>query len=216
MPFNANNFRSALKFGGARPNMFEIILVNPPASFSGGVSGSGSSKSKSNGDAINTFTYMANSGDLPGSIIGTIPVPYFGRFINVAGDRMFEDWNCAVYTDEDMVTRNAFESWNNSMSFFNYDTNREHGNNAATVNSYVCDVWVQHYTKTGKVDKIYVLKNAFPYVVSPVQLSWQSNDQIMMFQVTWKYDYFVTSLKPFKDTDISNTDAVSDSADSGK
>lgn len=216
MPFNANNFRSALKFGGARPNMFEIILVNPPASFSGGVSGSGSSKSKSNGDAINTFTYMANSGDLPGSIIGTIPVPYFGRFINVAGDRMFEDWNCAVYTDEDMVTRNAFESWNNSMSFFNYDTNREHGNNAATVNSYVCDVWVQHYTKTGKVDKIYVLKNAFPYVVSPVQLSWQSNDQIMMFQVTWKYDYFITSLKPFKDTDISNTDAVSDSADSGK
>lgn len=216
MPFNANNFRSALKFGGARPNMFEIILVNPPASFSGGVSGSGSSKSKSNGDAINTFTYMANSGDLPGSIIGTIPVPYFGRFINVAGDRMFEDWNCAVYTDEDMVTRNAFESWNNSMSFFNYDTNREHGNNAATVNSYVCDVWVQHYTKTGKVDKIYVLKNAFPYVVSPVQLSWQSNDQIMMFQVTWKYDYFITSLKPFKDTDISNVDAVSDSADSGK
>lgn len=216
MPFNANNFRSALKFGGARPNMFEIILVNPPASFSGGVSGSGSSKSKSNGDAINTFTYMANSGDLPGSIIGTIPVPYFGRFINVSGDRMFEDWNCAVYTDEDMVTRNAFESWNNSMSFFNYDTNREHGNNAATVNSYVCDVWVQHYTKTGKVDKIYVLKNAFPYVVSPVQLSWQSNDQIMMFQVTWKYDYFITSLKPFKDTDISNVDAVSDSADSGK
>lgn len=216
MPFNANNFRSALKFGGARPNMFEIILVNPPAPFSGGVSGSGSSKSKSNGDAINTFTYMANSGDLPGSIIGTIPVPYFGRFINVAGDRMFEDWNCAVYTDEDMVTRNAFESWNNSMSFFNYDTNREHGNNSATVNSYVCDVWVQHYTKTGKVDKIYVLKNAFPYVVSPVQLSWQSNDQIMMFQVTWKYDYFITSLKPFKDTDISNTDAVSDSADSGK
>ncbi len=216
MPFNANNFRSALQFGGARPNMFEIILVNPPASFSGGVSGSGSSKSKSNGDAINTFTYMANSGDLPGSIIGTVPVPYFGRFINVAGDRMFEDWNCAVYTDEDMVTRNAFESWNNSMSFFNYDTNREHGNNAATVNSYVCDVWVQHYTKTGKVDKIYVLKNAFPYVVSPVQLSWQSNDQIMMFQVTWKYDYFITSLKPFKGTDISNTDAVSDSADSGK
>ena len=216
MPFNANNFRSALQFGGARPNMFEIILVNPPASFSGGVSGSGSSKSKSNGDAINTFTYMANSGDLPGSIIGTVPVPYFGRFINVAGDRMFEDWNCAVYTDEDMVTRNAFESWNNSMSFFNYDTNREPGNNAATVNSYVCDVWVQHYTKTGKVDKIYVLKNAFPYVVSPVQLSWQSNDQIMMFQVTWKYDYFITSLKPFKGTDISNTDAVSDSADSGK
>ena len=213
MPFNANNFRSALLFGGARPNMFEIILVNPPASF-GGSAGIGTSAIKPAGNlgAINTFTYMANSGDLPGSIIGTIPVPYFGRFINVAGDRMFEDWNCAVYTDEDMVTRNAFESWNNSMAFFNYDTNKEHGEAGSKITgagSYVCDVWVQHYTKTGKVDKIYVLKNAFPYVVSPVQMSWQSNDQIMMFQVTWKYDYFITSLTPYKDVSMSYTDAES-------
>lgn len=215
MPFNANNFRSALAHGGARPNMFEIILVNPPSTFST-TSGQGTSTAKSDGSALNTFTYMANSGDMPGAIIGTIPIPYFGRFINVAGDRMYEDWNCAVYTDEDMVTRNAFERWNNSMAFFNYDTDREHGNDAKSVNSYVCDVWIQHYTKTGKVDKIYILKNAFPYVVSPVQMSWQSNDQIMMFQVTWKYDYFLTSLTPYKDNDITNTNAITDTKDTGK
>ena len=33
MPFNANNFRSTLQYGGARPNMFEIILVKPPTTF---------------------------------------------------------------------------------------------------------------------------------------------------------------------------------------
>lgn len=215
MPFNASNFRSALKHGGARPNMFEIILVNPPKAFGGEGGGGGNTpgidtKTLPDGKAINTFTYMANSGDMPGAIIGTVPIPYFGRFINVAGDRMYEDWNCAVYTDEDMITRNAFESWNNSMAFFNYDSNQEHGGLGDRISgpgSYVCDVWIQHYTKTGKVDKIYILKNAFPYVVSPVQMSWQSNDQIMMFQVTWKYDYFITSLKSYKDVDITAADA---------
>lgn len=216
MPFNANNFRSALTHGGARPNMFEIILVNPPKAF-GGTGGGGASSSsvntdvKSTGDALTTFTYMANSGDMPGAVIGTIPIPYFGRFINVAGDRMYEDWTCALYTDEDMVTRNAFERWNNSMAFFNYDTNKEHGEAGDKISgggSYVCDVWIQHYTKTGIVDKIYILKNAFPYFVSPVQMSWQSNDQIMMFQVTWKYDYFLTSFTPYNKTDITYADAV--------
>lgn len=210
MPFNANNFRTALKYGGARPNMFEIILVNPPSVFQTGGGGTQGSRNKPTNDALSKFTYMANSADMPGSIIGTVPVPYFGRFINVAGDRMYEDWNCAIYTDEDFVTRNAFEAWNNSMSYHNYDTNKEHGEAAKTINSYVCDVWVQHYTKTGKVDKVYILKNAFPYMVSPVQLSWQANDQIMMFEVTWKYDYFLTNFKPFKETDITNTDAEAD------
>ncbi len=222
MPFNANNFRSTLKYGGARPNMFEIILVNPPAAFTnlqinasgrGGAGSRGTSTSPdgANGNALNTFTFMCNSADMPGSIIGTIPVAYFGRFINVAGDRMYDDWNCTLYTDEDMITRNSFEAWNSSMAYHNYDTNKEHGDAGKLVNNYVCDVWVQHYTKTGKIDKIYILKNAFPYVVSPVQMSWQANDQIMMFQVTWKYDYFITSFKTFKDQgDMTVADAEAD------
>ena len=207
MPFNANNFRSTLQYGGARPNMFEIILVKPPTTFtkqaitSTGVdnqAGTGRTSEKATtGNVLNVFSYMCNSADMPGSVIGTIPVAYFGRFINVAGDRMYDDWNCTLYTDEDMITRNAFEAWNSSMAYHNYDSNQEHGDNAANVNSYVCNVWVQHYTKTGKIDKIYVLHNAFPYVVSPVQMSWQANDQIMMFQVTWKYDYFTTTFKPY-------------------
>ena len=198
MPFNANTFRTQLSHGGARPNQFEITLMSPPATFT----------DISNGGKVNDkFTYMANSGELPASVIGTIPVPYFGRFINVAGDRMFEDWNCAVYCDEDFALRNAFESWNNSMSFIDYATNQEHGENAKTIDLYVCDVKVAHYTKTGKIDKIYMLHNAFPYVVSPVQLSWQENDQIMMFQVSWKYDYFTTNFNAYTGTGISDAEA---------
>jgi len=222
MPFNANSFRANLRYGGARPNMFEIIIVNPPASFkeqkvtASGHAGNASQQLTSTRnpavtDVISVTSYMCNSADMPGSVIGTIPVAYFGRFINAAGDRMYDDWNCTLYTDEDMITRNAFESWNSSMAYHNYDTNAEHGDNAKLINEYVSDVWVQHYTKTGKIDKMYILHNAFPYVVSPVQMSWQANDQIMMFQVTWKYDYFITSYTPYghNGTNVSNTDAES-------
>ena len=208
MPFNANSFRTNLRYGGARPNMFEIIIVKPPATFTSQqlkATGRGtnatqtitSNRNPTVTDVISVTSYMCNSADMPGSIIGTVPVAYFGRFINVAGDRMYDDWNCTLYTDEDMITRNAFEAWNSSMAYHNYDTNSEHGENTKLISSYVSDVWVQHYTKTGKVDKVYILKNAFPYVVSPVQMSWQANDQIMMFQVTWKYDYFITSFTPY-------------------
>ena len=39
-------------------------------------------------------------------------------------------------------------------------------------------------------------------------MSWQANDQIMMFQVTWKYDYFTTTFKKFEhknDVGVANT-----------
>lgn len=203
MPFNASEFRKQLTYGGARPNQFDIVLSNPPSAFTTGYT-----------DVLNTYKMMANAADMPGSIIGTIPVPYFGRFINVAGDRMFEDWTCAIYCDEDFKLRNAFESWNNSMAFINYDTNKEHGKQAELINSYVCDVQIRHYTKTGNIDKIYKLHNAFPYVVSPVQLSWQANDQIMMFEVTWKYDYFTTTFTPYSGQ--GKTDSSPDTDTSAK
>lgn len=182
MPFNAKSFRDNLKFGGARPNNFEVII-----------SGSGTQFFNSTRPVM----FMANATQMPGSVIGTIPLPYFGRPINLSGDRVFEDWTCALYTDEDMVTRNAFEKWNAMMSYTNFDTNSEHGTIAETVNSYVSTVEIKHYTKTGKVDKVYKLVNAFPYIVSPVELAWQLNDQVMQFQVQWKYDYFLTTYSAF-------------------
>ncbi len=195
MPFNAKEFRNKLKYGGARPNMFEVEINLK-----------GNSKidalAKNTGLADDTIRLMVNSAQMPGSIIGTVPVPYFGRIVNVSGDRVYEDWQCAVYSDEDFSVRNFFEKWNDMMSFVNYATNREHA--VPGVNDYVCEVTIKHFTKTGVVDKIYKLQNAFPYFVSPVELNWQANDQLMMFEVTWKYDYFLTSWAKYEGNAITN------------
>ncbi len=184
MPFNAKTFRDQMQYGGARPNKYEIQITPKENSFF-------------NKTSIEKTIYMANATSVPAAVIGTIPLPYFGRMINVAGDRMFEDWNCVIYTDEDMVTRNAFEKWNSMMAYTDYDTNQEHGLVSKKVNSYVSDVIVTQFAKTGEAIKYYKLVNAFPYMVSPVQLAWQANDQVYSFDVQWKFDYFVTSLTPF-------------------
>ncbi len=183
MPFNARQFRDNLRYAGARLNSFEIIITKADSFFN-----------KASGG---TTMLMCNAASTPGVMVGTIPIPYFGRSINVSGDRMFEDWNCMLYCDEDMVTRNAFEKWNSMLAYTDYDTNQEHGEVARNINSYVTDIIIKQYTKTGSAMKYYKLVNAFPYMVSPVQLSWQANDQILTFDVQWKYDYFVTSLQPF-------------------
>lgn len=184
MPFNAKTFRDKMQYGGARPNAYDIQIVPRQDSFFGRTS-------------IEMTKYMANATQAPGVIIGTIPVPYFGRVINVAGDRVFEDWNCVIYSDQDMITRNAFEKWNSMIAYTDYDTNQEHGDIAKKINSYVADVYLTQYSSTGPASKYYKLVNAFPYFVSQVQLAWQANDQIYTFDVQWKYDYFLTSLTPF-------------------
>ena len=39
------------------------------------------------------------SASLPASTINTISVPYRGRLINFAGDRMYTPWNVGIYDD---------------------------------------------------------------------------------------------------------------------
>ena len=57
MPFNITDFKGNFPFDGARPNLFE---VNIPV-------------------FDQKLTFTAKSSQLPGSTVGTIEIPYFGR-----------------------------------------------------------------------------------------------------------------------------------------
>jgi len=63
MPFNITDFKGNFPFDGARPNLFE---VNIPV-------------------FDQKLTFTAKSAQLPGSTLGTIEIPYFGRTVKVAG-----------------------------------------------------------------------------------------------------------------------------------
>lgn len=62
MSFNINEFKSQLVGGGARPTLFQVQILNPVLP-----------------NADFKVPFMVKTAQLPGSTLGTIEVPYFGR-----------------------------------------------------------------------------------------------------------------------------------------
>jgi hypothetical protein len=176
--FDAAAFRSKLQFGGARPNLYRVVVSFPD-------DGNGVSEE---------FSFMCRAASLPGMNVGQVQVPYFGRMIKYAGDRQFEDWNVRVINDEDFIVRNAFESWQNRLSLLDYTTLAKE--NAISVGGreflYV-DIEVTQFAKDGGTDlKTYYMKKAWPVSIGPIELAYDSNDQIEEFDVVFALDYFTT------------------------
>lgn len=179
MAFNVDQFRTALKYDGARPNLFEVVMQFPSYVELGSLAGSQS-------------RFMVKSAQLPGSTMGTVDVPYFGRQIKVAGNRTFAEWTVTIINDEDFAIRNAFERWHRGING-NVSNLRE----AAAINtvgpSYASDANVYQYAKNGGAPiKSYRFVGMFPSDIAAIDLGWDSNDSIEEFSVTFTYQYWLT------------------------
>jgi len=180
MSLNINQFRSHFVGDGARPTLFEII-VNFPRALGGEF-------------PTNDMKLFAKATTLPTSTVGSIIVPYQGRQIKVAGDRVYDDWNCTIINDESFSIRNAMELWNNSMDQHSTDAGKKRVSGAsANPYSYVATVTINQLGKQGRIIKSYQLINAFPYLIGQIDLSFESNDAIEEFDCTFAYDYFIPS-----------------------
>ena len=173
MPFNITEFRGQMKFDGARPNLFEVRLAFPS------VAGAG--------DAQSRISFFCRSAQLPGSTVGTVIVPYFGRETKFAGNRQFQDWTLQVLNDEDFTIRNGFEKWMNALN--THVTNLRNPAALSTF-AYSTDAEVIQYGKGGNKIKVYKFKGCFPVDLSPIDVSWDANDQIEEYSVTLAFQYW--------------------------
>ena len=128
-----DDFKSKLRGGGARPNLFKAT-INFPA-YAGGNA------------EISSFLTRASS--LPGSTIPEMIVPFRGRQLKIAGDRTFEPWATTIMNDTDFILRNAIERWMNGMN--------AHATNTGLVNpvDYQADLKVDQLDKDGSILKTY-------------------------------------------------------------
>lgn len=186
MAFNINEFRTnGLTMGGARPSLFQVELT-PPGGM-GVLTG-----------AANKFTFTCRGATLPPAIIGTVEAGYFGRRAKMAGDRVFPDWTVSVYNDEDFLVRDMFEKWSNAMNML--QNNRRSSSvaslpSAAIVTTpetaYMADLTVKQYAKDSNVAiRSYTMVGAFPTQIDPIELNWDNQNQIEMFNVTFAYQYW--------------------------
>jgi len=174
MPFNVNSIRSQLTGGGARPNLFNVVVPFPGISNPQG--------------ATNKMTFTCKGAQIPGSDIGTIEVPYFGRVIKIAGNRTFAEWTTTVINDEDFVIYNAIQQWMNQINSHLQNHRTNAAGNAPL--GYQVNGDVYQYAKTGEDIKTVTIMNMWPSSLAPIDLAWETNDAVEEFTCTWQYDYW--------------------------
>lgn len=164
MSFNITDFKGAMNLDGARPNLFEVTIPVYDRK----------------------LVFTCKTAQLPGSTIGVVEVPYFGRMIKLAGNRTFTEWTVSILNDEDFRVRNQIEQW---MANIN-----SHSQNRATnlYNGYSFNATVDQYGKQGNIIKTYNFIGMWPMDLSPIELSWDANDQIEEYQVTFAYQYWTS------------------------
>lgn len=174
MAFNVAEFRANMVGDGARPNLFAVSLTFPNLVNGAVVAGQ-------------KTTFMAKAAQIPGSTIGAVTVPYFGRELKFAGNRTFADWTITVINDEDFLVRNAVESWMNTI---NSHAGNVRNTQAVNPSNYSVDAEVIQYGKGGNELKRYKFVGLWPQDVSTIDLAWDANDSIEEFSVTFGYQYW--------------------------
>lgn len=173
MPFTVNDFRAKLQFDGARQNLFEVLLPFPAVS-------GGSSQTE-------LFSFMCKAASLPPEEMGVVVVPYFGRQIKVTGDRTFPEWSVTIINDEGFEIRNVFEAWSNALNGHLNNLRDPAAKNSA---GYKVNATINQYGKTGDVIKEYDMIGIWPSAVTPIETSWEADNQIEEFQVQLQYDWW--------------------------
>lgn len=182
MAFDIETFKAAgLRLGGARPSLFQVQFNALPV-----------------GDTITQqqISFLCQAATLPASEVDPIEVPYFGRRIKLAGERVFRDWTVNVLNDEDFKIRDLFENWSNLINTM--ETNVTDG---GLVGYKIDGVSVNQYSKGGPIStdpistdsvlRSYQFMGLFPTRLGDIRLDWSQGQAIETYDVTFAYDYWL-------------------------
>ena len=174
MAFNIEEFRAAMFYDGARPNLFQVHIFFPDW--------------LRETVAESEIRFVVNSTQLPQSTVGVARQHYFGREVKFPGDRVFPDWSVNIVNDANFVVKNAIERWLNALN--NNSANRR---NPVAINNrgYSTDAVIHQLGKAGNILKTYDMYGIFPIQADPINVAWNANDQIEEFGATFAYQYWI-------------------------
>jgi len=173
-----SDFKSKLTGGGARPNLFEVVLAFPSAV-------------AIDSDVLEKSRFLVKAAALPSSTIAPVDIPFRGRILKVAGDRTFETWTITVINDVDFSIRSAFEKWMNSINKMTDATG------LTNPIDYTKDALVKQLDRNGGVLRTYKFWDIFPTNLSAIDLNYETTDTIQEFTVEMQVHYW----EAFRGTD---------------
>lgn len=173
--FNVDQFKAAMIGGGARANQF-FVTLNFPSYVTLGSAASAQA------------AFLVNAATLPGSIVNPTIVPYRGREVKFAGERIFQPWTVTIMNDVSFNIRNSLEKWMAGMNGLVDNTGR------TNPREYQANLVVTQLDRNNNPLKIYTLASAFPVDLGDIQLNYGDNDTIESYTVTFQYQHYTTSL----------------------
>ena len=175
MAFNVSTFKTQMSGDGARPNLFRVSLTGATNFL----------------DIDKDDYFFIRASSIPGSTIGQVVVPYFGREVKFAGNRTFAEWTVTVINDENFKTRGRLERWMERIN--NHQANLR--NSTGTVGGYFGTGTVTQLGKQTSASALrtYSFVNIFPTDLSEITLDWGDNDSIEEFTCTFAYDYWTAT-----------------------
>ena len=171
---NISDFKSQLIGGGARSNQFRAYLHFPTYVSAGALEGA-------------RAQFLCKAASLPGSTITDVPVQYRGREVHFAGERTFQPWTVTIYNDVTFGLRNAFESWQSGIQRYAATEGK------TNPSDYQVELEIHQLDRNGSTLKVYKFSDAYPTSIAPIQLDFETPNQIETFDVEFQYNYFTSN-----------------------
>ena len=165
-----SNFKSKLTGGGARSNLFEVVLTFPDTA-------------QPDSAVLEKARFLVKAANLPASNVSPIEVPFRGRILKIAGDRTFDSWTVTVINDTDFAIRSAFERWQNTINRLS--------DNTGLVNpaDYQADAYIYQLDRDGSTLRSYRFYDTFPTQVGQIELAYDQPG-IQEFTVELQVQYW--------------------------
>ena len=167
---NISDFKAKLAGGGARANQFKVTMPFPGYASVGG--------------EIEELAFLCRATSIPSMEIASIPVPFRGRSIKIAGDRTIPDWSVTVYNDTNFKLRDAFERWQNGIN------NMSDNEGLTNPVDYQVDAFLDHLDRNGNTIKSYTLRGVYPINIAGIPLDYEEAGAIEQFEVSLAYQFF--------------------------
>ena len=171
MATDISTFKGALKYGGARPSLFDVTFT-PPSALSLGTKG---------GEEMKTF---CNVSAIPPLTVTPIERQYMGRTVKIPGDIVFGDLTTSIINTEDMEIKQTLEEWMDTIN--GAETNLGYSDST----SMYGDVILTQYSKDGESLMHWTFVDCWPTTIAEVALSYDTASDIEQFDVTWAYNYY--------------------------
>ena len=157
-----DQFKAQLIGGGPRANRFRVFIPRSGAK----------------------IEFLCQAAQIPAASIGTVTVNYRGQQLKLAGERTFENWTVTIINDVEFSVRNAIEDWQTDIQAL------DSGEGATSTDYLLSRAYVEQLHKDDSVLARYEFFNMFPTIISSIDLSYETIDQLETFTVEFAYSHW--------------------------